>query len=96
MKAKPVVLGPLSFPKKSDALAFLKTMLNRYSPGDRVSEVDEKILTFALTKHPEAVQKIGSGISHFSVQTAEYGTQCFWVVRTDGTTERFSYGSCLG
>jgi hypothetical protein len=49
----------------------------------------------ALAHHPEAAAKTGCGISHFSVRSADFGTKCFWVNRTDGTTEKFSYLSCI-
>lgn len=93
--AKAVQLGCLSFRTKGDALAFLRTMLNRYKPGDRVNDQDASILACALQRHPDAVVKIGSGIAHFDVRSADYGTQCFWITRTDGSTERFSYKSCV-
>ena len=31
-----ITIGPLDFAKKSDALAYLKTMLHRYDVGDKV------------------------------------------------------------
>ena len=93
--AKSVQFGDLAFTKKGDALAFLRTMLNKYSPGDRVTDEDALILAKALQRHPQAIEKIGSGIAHFHVRSAEYRTKCFWVTRTDETTEKFSYKSCV-
>ena len=95
MVKKPITLGHIKFDKKGDALSLFKKMLNKYSPGDSVSAEDAEILSLALANHPDATQKIGSGISSFSVGKADFGTQCFWVNRTDGSTERFSYISCL-
>jgi len=90
-----VAFGDLLFPTKGAARHFLREMLNRYRPGDSVSMSDQKILGYALLRHPEAQTKIGIGVAGFEVHSAEYGTQCFWVRRPDGTLERFSYGSCL-
>lgn len=95
MPAKPVSLGDLHFAKKGDALAHLKAMLHRYDVGDRVSSADEKILRAALSLHRDAAQKIGCGVAHFSVRSADFGSKCFWVNRSDGTTEDFSYITCL-
>lgn len=95
MPAKPMTLGSMSFPKKGDAYAYLKAMLNKYDIGDRVSTADANVLISALEHHPDAKEKIGSGVSHFSVRSADYSTKCFWVNRTDGTTEKFSYKSCI-
>lgn len=90
MPAKPISLGPMHFNKRGDAVAYLKGMLRRYDLGDRVSTEDSVTLRAALEHHPNSVEKIGCGISYFSVRTADFGTKCFWVNRTDGTTEKFS------
>lgn len=94
-RAKPITLGELEFARKGDAHAHLQTMLNRYRPGDRVTEADAVTLGHALDRHPDANEKKGVGVDHFMVRSADFGTQCFWVVRTDGSTERFSIKSCL-
>jgi hypothetical protein len=70
-------------------------MLHRYDVGDKVSAYDAIVLTAALALHPDAEAKIGCGISHFSVRSADFGTKCFWVNRVDGTTEKFSFRSCI-
>lgn len=94
MPAKPVTIGKINFAKKGDALAHMKAMLDRYDIGDRVNASDTEFLRAALSLHPEASAKIGSGVAHFSVRSADFGTRCFWVNRTDGSTEKFSYKSC--
>jgi hypothetical protein len=90
MPAKPITLGPLEFDRRGDAVKHLRTMLRRYDVGDRVSAEDAVILQAALEHHPDAAIKIGCGIADFSVRSADYGTKCFWVNRSDGTTEKFS------
>lgn len=90
-----VDFGNIAFRTKGEALAFLRAMLNRYRPGDTVSEVDGAILLGALQRHPDAAEKMGSGVAGFEVRAAEYGTQCFYIRRSDGTFERFSYKSCV-
>lgn len=94
-KAQSVEIAGHYFPRKTDALAFLKVILNRYRPGDIVHAEDEVFLLEALKRHPEADIKIGSGVRGFEVRSADYGTQCFWILRVDGTDERFSYKSCI-
>ena len=94
MPAKQVKIGSLSFARKKDADEYFRDMLYRYDLGDKVSADDAKILTSLIDMHPESVDKIGSGIDSFSVRTADYGTRCFWVNRTDGTTEKFSFKAC--
>lgn len=95
MPAKPITIGPLNFTHKGAAMAYLKDMLHRYQVGDKVNAADEEILKHALALHPEAEVKIGCGIASFSVQSADFGTKCFWISRRDGTTEKFSYKSCI-
>lgn len=95
MPAKPITLGPMYFERRGDAKAFLKQILNKYDVGDRVSAEDEIILRAAVALHPDAPTKIGCGISNFSVRSADFGSKCFWVNRTDGTTENFSISSCI-
>lgn len=95
MARKPLNLGPLAFAKKGDAADYLKEMLHRYDVGDKVSVADSGILSAALARHPDAKAKIGCGVSHFSVRSADFGTKCFWLNRTDGTTEKFSYRACI-
>ncbi|MEQ9518564.1 MAG: DCL family protein [Parvibaculum sp.] len=94
MPAKPIKIGSLAFKKKGDANEFFKSMLYKYDLGDKVSADDAKHLTVLVVMHPEADEKIGVGIESFSVRTADYGTRCFWINRTDGTTEKFSFKSC--
>lgn len=95
MPAKPITIGPLHFRKKGDAAAHLKAMLNKYDVGDKVSADDAELLRAAIALHPDAEAKIGCGVSHFSVRSADFGTKCFWVNRIDGSTEKFSYSSCV-
>jgi len=95
MPAKPFTIGVHRFAKKGDAAAFLQAILHRYDVGDRVSAADEEVLRAALALHPEADEKIGCGVTHFSVRTADFGTKCFWINRPDGTTEKFSYIACI-
>ena len=92
---KPIDLGSMHFSKKGDAAAYLRDMLYRYDLGDKVGAVDALVLRAALDRHPEASSKVGCGITHFSVRSADYGTRCFWLNRTDGTTEKFSHRECI-
>ncbi len=95
MPAKPVTIGSMYFAKKGAAVAYLRDMLNRYDVGDRVNADDERFLRTALALHPEAEAKIGCGIAYISVRSADFGSRCFWINRTDGTTEKFSYKKCV-
>ena len=95
MPAKPVTLGLQHFKKKEDAAAYLRAMLKKYDVGDKVDSDDAEVLRAALALHPDAVAKMACGITHFSVRSADFGSKCFWVNRTDGSTEKFSYKACI-
>lgn len=95
MVKKPVTIGLHHFSKKGDAAAFLKAMLRKYDVGDKVSAEDAEVLRAALALHPNATAKVGAGITHFSVRSADFGSKCFWVNRVDGSTEKFSYKACI-
>lgn len=95
MPPKPLTIGFLHFAKKGEAYAFVQSILRRYDVGDKVGADDEQILRDTLALHPEADAKVGCGITHFSVRSADFGTKCFWVNRLDGTTEKFSYKACI-
>ena len=95
MPAKPIELGPLHFAKRGDAVEYLRQLLYKYDLGDRINSEDAAIIMAALQRHPDAREKIGCGVSHFSVRSADFGTRCFWVNRTDGTTDKFSHRSCI-
>lgn len=95
MSAKPISFGDMHFAKRGDAIAFLNAILQRHDIGDKVNAEDSKVLMDALSHHPEAADKIGCGVSGFSVRSADFGTKCFWVNRTDGTTVKFSHKACV-
>ncbi|MFK4753766.1 DCL family protein [Oceanobacter antarcticus] len=94
-RAKSMEISGIRFKKKGDVLLYLKEMLNKYRLEEQVSVDDAVFLSAALLNHPDAKEKIGLGVSHFFVRSADYGTKCFWIERIDGTQERFSYKSCV-
>lgn len=94
-RSKPVELATRSFYKQGDATAFFRAMLNRYRPGERVNDDDALDLAALLERHTEYVAKVGSGVSHFQVMLTDHGTQCFRIIRTDGSGTDFSYPHCI-
>lgn len=94
-RGKQVVLDSMSFDNQSQAKEFFRAMLNRYIPGERISPDDSQHLGSLFKRHPEYATKLGSGVDYFEVMPADYGTQCFCAVRTDGSKEGFSYIKCV-
>ena len=56
-----------------------------------------KVLLALLDKHPRAAEKKGPGVESitFSEHPTYTGTQCFFINRTDGTKEDFSFRKCI-
>ena len=88
-------IGPLSFPSKSAASEHFRTMLYRHGVGSYIPDPDASELGWLLERHPEYGEKLGPGIKGFRVRKAVFGTLCFEVVRTDGSTTDFSFNSCV-
>ncbi len=96
-KARRIVLATRTFEKHGDAIDFFRKILNSYAVCSRVSDADAVELNALLQRHDEFGDKVGSGIANFEVDRGpdEYGTQCFWITRTDGSKVDFSYIHCL-
>jgi len=95
MPAKPFVTDTRQFPRKEDAKVFFRAMLNRYRPGDKVSDADSRDLAALLKHHTEYAAKVGGGIVQFNVIANLYNTKSFEIVRRDGSKEDFSYIHCI-
>ena len=93
--AIPVETGSQSFKTKKAAKDFFKSMLARYSDGQTISEEDSEIMHSLIERHPEAQQKIGTGIKRFFRDHTDKGTSCFWIERNDDSTTEFSYPTCV-
>jgi hypothetical protein len=52
-------------------------------------------LSALLERHDEYTQKVGCGVDHFEVMATEHGTNCFRIVRKDGSGTDFSYRHCI-
>jgi hypothetical protein len=95
--AKPIIVGDLQFTTQEAALDFVRGIRDRYRDGAVIDAPDGTFLASLLSLHPEADQKFGNGIAHFSVQTdAVFGTTRHFVVhREDGTSTDFSFKACI-
>jgi hypothetical protein len=94
-KSNPVVIATRSFASQTEANAFFSDILRRYNPGDKVSGDDALHLTALLERHLEYQEKVGVGVDHFAVMRSEHGTNCFRIVRKDGSGTDFSIGHCI-
>ncbi len=91
-----LTIGGHTFPTKKAAKEFNTALRDAQLPGVPVAEPDHSFLCDLLARHPDAAEKIGSGVRHFTVESAKGGTQCFYVTRVDGSKIDFSSDKCLG
>lgn len=98
LMAKIISIGQLTFPSKKAALEKIRSIRDRYSDGVRLSYEDHIFIRDIVNLHPEAEEKIGLGISHFTVATEnKFGgrNRHFVLHRHDGTYTDFSFPHCL-
>jgi len=90
-KRKPLSIGRFAFDTQTEAMDFVREVLNAAIWSQPLTgEVHEFALSL-LERHPRASQKIGCGVEHFTVDNDENGSRCFYVHRTNGTRDHFSY-----
>ncbi|CAH2048096.1 unnamed protein product [Thlaspi arvense] len=74
----------------------LKIILYKYEIDAQLNEKDGNLVMMALLFHPNGAEKIGPGFKGIKVANSKHDvSRCFEVVRTDGTTEDFSYHKCV-
>jgi hypothetical protein len=86
-------LGAQTFAGWTAARKYLLGIVPRIADGERISGDFASVLRDALQHHPEADDKIGPGLSHFTAGPhATYPrTRCIYLCRTDGTKVAVSF-----
>ncbi len=92
---KNYVLNGEFFKSKEAVKRKCREILYRKKVGEPVDTLDFPFLRDLLNHHDNASQKIGCGVVSMYTMMAEQKTQCFALVRTDGSTTDFSFYSCL-
>ncbi|MQL85819.1 hypothetical protein Taro_018355 [Colocasia esculenta] len=93
----PVKLGPKSFGSSVDMFEYFYKFLHAWSPYLDVSKYEFMVLADLIKKgHPEPDKKIGGGIQAFQVRNHPmWKSRCFFLVRTDGSSDDFSFRKCI-
>ncbi|TCR24193.1 DCL family protein [Streptomyces sp. BK205] len=95
MAAKPVTVGDKHFPTKGTLTKYCQEVRDRYQYLNNkvvTDPDDDAFLRALLALHSEADQKMRPGVDYFEVRKhPDWDTYGFWVVRTDGTEDDFSY-----
>ncbi|NWB99597.1 DCL family protein [Pseudomonas gingeri] len=89
-------LGPFEYTSKKALLDGLKSYLQHVSVGVITNPHAIKKLHLLIAMHPDAERKIGVGVDHFKIKRNALGAGSgFWLVRSDGNEESFSYERCI-
>ncbi len=88
-------IGGLSFKYKKDALSHFRRILNSYENGQELTQDDFDEVYALLQLHRNANEKMGCGVKSLKVESVRHNTKCFKIVRTDSTSDIFSYTKCI-
>ncbi len=88
-------IGGHTFPTTTAAEEFIQTLLHARPLREIVAEPDHSFLCDLLSRHPDAAEKIGTGVRHFTAEPSKGGKRCFYVTRVDDSKMDFSTGKCL-
>jgi len=80
---------------KTEKEKCMKTILNSYKAGEVLNPTHFEYVYGMLENHPKYLEKIGCGIKNIKVDKSSFNTNCFYIVRIDGTTEGFSVKECI-
>jgi hypothetical protein len=95
--AIPISIAGIQFATKKAAKTHISELRDSYQDGVTIPAPDSSFLAELLTLHPESDDKIGTGVSHFTVSTdIVFGhTRHFVVHRRDGSSTDFSFHACI-
>lgn len=93
----PIQIGAQIFATKTEAKNYARAILARYAEAETIIGADDLFLRDLVSIHPEAAQKIGSGISHFTTKLDPVWrkNRHFVIVRTDGSDTDVSFHICI-
>lgn len=92
-----MIFGGIPFPTKVSVKSHCRSIFSRWPDGRKIDGNDDKFLRDLILNHPHAAEKIGAGISMFSIhKDSMFGNSRHFVLhRLDQTYVDFSYHVCL-
>jgi len=92
-----IQIGSKSFDSKKSAKDYVRGIMARYRESEIIGGTDDTFMRDLLSCHPEASQKTGAGVAHFTTRPDPVWrtSRHFVVVRVDGTDTDFSFHTCL-
>ncbi|KAG6553895.1 hypothetical protein Mapa_004812 [Marchantia paleacea] len=93
----PVKLGPKLFHSGIEMFTYFYDLLHGWVANVDINKYEHMVLSDLITKgHRDAESKVGSGIKAFQIRFhTGWHSRCYYLVRTDGSVEDFSYRKCV-
>jgi hypothetical protein len=86
-------LGDREFPRKGDAVNYVREILYGTAPGVRI---DDPLIYALLDRHRRREEKVGRGLAGIEVvRSNDWGNRCFAVRTGDGGLIEFSFLECF-
>lgn len=85
-------LGDREFPRKGDAVEYVRGVLWATTLGE---PVDDPLIHALLDSHPERAAKVEFGVVAIEVHPDDYGKRCFKIRRNTGDLVAFSFRECF-
>jgi hypothetical protein len=94
---KSVKLGPKTFTSGVDMFKYFYDLLHAWVSNVDVNKYEFLVLSELISKgHRDAEAKTGSGIQAFQVRFHPgWHSRCYYIIRTDGSVDDFSYRKCV-
>lgn len=92
-----IVIGSLHFASKTAAKNFVRSIVESYLDHEKISDAHDAFLRDLIQLHPDASEKIGPGIDHFTIKRDDKTgkTRHFLIARIDGSDADFSWHCCI-
>ncbi|CAI0431483.1 unnamed protein product [Linum tenue] len=92
-----VSLGPKKFGTSTQMFDYFFKLLHAWPSKLDLNKYEHLVLVDLLKKgHQESEEKIGSGVRSFQIRDHPmWKSQCFFLVREDGSVEDFSFRKCV-
>jgi hypothetical protein len=88
-------IGAFVFRTKQEAADEIRRILHGTQLRTPLEGIDAELITALVGIHPDAVTKIGTGIRCIETRIIDGGQPGFWITRTDGSMDDFSYRKAL-
>ena len=94
---KTYIIAEKKFATKTATIKFIKLILYKYKLNEKLVGEDFDFVFELLKRRADHKEKIGPGVKELIVRRHEkwVNTRCFYVVRTDDSSEAFGYRDCL-